>query len=58
MDWWDDVLQWEYGGMNDALYELYRRTGSTSHLHYAHLFDKPCFLGPLALADPPSATTP
>ena len=38
--------------MNDALYELHRRTKNASHLKFAKLFDKPCFLGPLAMATP------
>ncbi|GAB4836420.1 hypothetical protein Ancab_001332 [Ancistrocladus abbreviatus] len=39
----------ETGGMNDVLYRLYRITGNMKHLWLAELFDKPCFLGPLAL---------
>ena len=38
--------------MNDALYELHRRTKNATHLKFAKLFDKPCFLGPLAMATP------
>lgn len=34
------VLGIEYGGMNDALYELYRCTGKEEHLIAAHLFDE------------------
>eukprot|EP01051_Picozoa_sp_SAG22_P018406 SAG22_NODE_3089_length_1950_cov_1.398703_3_plen_337_part_01 len=56
--WWDDILQWEFGGMNDVLYELFARTGNVTHLHYAQLFDKPCFLGPLALATPEPKRVP
>jgi len=33
------VLGSEYGGMNDALYELYKYTNSTNHLTVAHIFD-------------------
>ena len=33
------VLGSEYGGMNDALYELYKYTNSTNHLTVAHVFD-------------------
>ncbi len=33
------VLGQEYGGMNDALYELYKYTKSTNHLTVAHVFD-------------------
>ncbi|XP_059287994.1 uncharacterized protein LOC132041185 [Lycium ferocissimum] len=42
-------LNEETGGMNDVLYRLYTVTGDSKHLMLAHLFDKPCFLGPLAL---------
>lgn len=42
-------LNEETGGMNDILYQLYLLSGSRKHLSLAHLFDKPCFLGPLAL---------
>ncbi|XP_002968213.2 uncharacterized protein LOC9631388 [Selaginella moellendorffii] len=43
------ALNEETGGMNDVLYDLYKITGDPQHLKLAHLFDKPCFLGPLAL---------
>jgi DUF1680 family protein len=33
------VLGQEYGGMNDALYELYKYTNSANHLTVAHIFD-------------------
>ena len=33
------VLGQEYGGMNDALYELYKYTKSANHLTAAHIFD-------------------
>ncbi|OIW05725.1 hypothetical protein TanjilG_23511 [Lupinus angustifolius] len=39
----------ETGGMNDVLYRLYSLTGDPKHLVLAHLFDKPCFLGLLAV---------
>ncbi|KAJ1421963.1 Six-hairpin glycosidase superfamily [Sesbania bispinosa] len=39
----------ETGGMNDVLYRLYSITGDSKHLLLAHLFDKPCFLGLLAV---------
>lgn len=42
-------LNEETGGMNDVLYRLYSVTGDQKHLMLAHLFDKPCFLGLLAL---------
>ncbi|CAN0902082.1 hypothetical protein LINGRAHAP2_LOCUS21779 [Linum grandiflorum] len=37
----------ETGGMNDILYKLY--SGNPKHLMLGHLFDKPCFLGLLAM---------
>ncbi|KAL3519224.1 hypothetical protein ACH5RR_021813 [Cinchona calisaya] len=42
-------LNEETGGMNDVLYRLYTITGDQKHLLLAHLFDKPCFLGELAV---------
>ncbi|HEX7506106.1 MAG TPA: beta-L-arabinofuranosidase domain-containing protein, partial [Polyangia bacterium] len=33
------VLGQEYGGLNDALYELYKYTNSANHLTVAHTFD-------------------
>ncbi|GAB4856068.1 hypothetical protein Ancab_024708 [Ancistrocladus abbreviatus] len=42
-------LNEEVGGMNDVLYRLYSVTGDQKHLLLAHLFDKPCFLGVLAV---------
>ncbi|CAI5988612.1 unnamed protein product [Closterium sp. NIES-65] len=42
-------LNEEFGGMNDLLYRLYAITRDPHHLELAHLFDKPCFLGPLAV---------
>ncbi|GAQ86714.1 hypothetical protein KFL_003070020 [Klebsormidium nitens] len=45
---WDSLNE-ESGGMNDVLYNLYHVTGKESHLELAHLFDKPCFLGPLTM---------
>jgi DUF1680 family protein len=33
------VLGQEYGGMNDALYELYKLTNNANHLTAAHIFD-------------------
>jgi DUF1680 family protein len=33
------VLGSEYGGMNDALYELYKLTNNANHLTVAHVFD-------------------
>jgi DUF1680 family protein len=34
------VLGMEYGGMNDALYELYKLTNAPNHLTAAHVFDE------------------
>ncbi|XP_020109223.1 uncharacterized protein LOC109724716 [Ananas comosus] len=42
-------LNEETGGMNDVLYRLYTLTKDEKHLILAHLFDKPCFLGLLAV---------
>ncbi|KAJ3707913.1 hypothetical protein LUZ61_011618 [Rhynchospora tenuis] len=42
-------LNEETGGMNDVLYRLYTITKDEKHLILAHLFDKPCFLGLLAV---------
>ncbi|KAG6791033.1 hypothetical protein POTOM_000143 [Populus tomentosa] len=42
-------LNEETGGMNDVLYRLFSITGDPKHLVLAHLFDKPCFLGLLAV---------
>ncbi|KAK9032498.1 hypothetical protein V6N11_056758 [Hibiscus sabdariffa] len=42
-------LNEEAGGMNDVLYRLFTITGDPKHLLLAHLFDKPCFLGLLAV---------
>ncbi|KAF5735763.1 hypothetical protein HS088_TW15G01279 [Tripterygium wilfordii] len=42
-------LNEETGGMNDVLYRLFSITGDPKHLLLAHLFDKPCFLGVLAV---------
>ncbi|XP_052199692.1 uncharacterized protein LOC127806435 isoform X1 [Diospyros lotus] len=42
-------LNEETGGMNDVLYRLFAITGDPKHLLLAHLFDKPCFLGLLAV---------
>lgn len=36
----DRVLNIEYGGMNDCLYELYKLTGDPEHAKAAHMFDE------------------
>ncbi|KAJ0020169.1 hypothetical protein Pint_31153 [Pistacia integerrima] len=45
------TLNEESGGMNDVLYRLYNITRDKKHFILARLFDKPCFLGPLAMQD-------
>ncbi|KAL6604525.1 hypothetical protein ACP70R_042952 [Stipagrostis hirtigluma subsp. patula] len=45
---WESLNE-ETGGMNDVLYQLYTITKDQKHLTLAHLFDKPCFLGLLAV---------
>uniref|UniRef100_A0A1J3DED7 Alpha-L-arabinofuranosidase B arabinose-binding domain-containing protein n=1 Tax=Noccaea caerulescens TaxID=107243 RepID=A0A1J3DED7_NOCCA len=42
-------LNEETGGMNDVLYQIFSITGDSKYLLLAHLFDKPCFLGVLAI---------
>ena len=41
------VLNIEYGGMNDALYDLYKFTKSEKHLSAAHSFDELALFEPL-----------
>ena len=41
------VLNIEYGGMNDALYDLYKYTKSENHLSAAHSFDEITLFEPL-----------
>lgn len=41
------VLNVEYGGMNDCLYELYKYTKSENHLSAAHSFDEMTLFEPL-----------
>ncbi len=41
------VLNVEYGGMNDCLYELYSHTGKETHLSAAHSFDEMSLFEPL-----------
>ncbi len=36
----DRVLNIEYGGMNDCMYELYKITGNPEHAKAAHMFDE------------------
>uniref|UniRef100_A0A453SKZ0 Alpha-L-arabinofuranosidase B arabinose-binding domain-containing protein n=1 Tax=Aegilops tauschii subsp. strangulata TaxID=200361 RepID=A0A453SKZ0_AEGTS len=44
-----EAMNEETGGLNDVMYQLYTLTKEQKHLTMAHLFDKPCFLGPLSL---------
>lgn len=49
---WDEemqrtVLNVEYGGMNDCLYQLYSHTKSENHLSAAHSFDEMTLFDPL-----------
>ncbi|KAL6874164.1 hypothetical protein ACP4OV_014246 [Aristida adscensionis] len=46
-----EAMNEETGGFNDVMYQLYTITKDQKHLTMAHLFDKPCFLGPLSLHD-------
>ena len=41
------VLDVEYGGMNDCLYNLYKHTKSEKHLQAAHSFDEMTLFDPL-----------
>ncbi|GAA1955080.1 beta-L-arabinofuranosidase domain-containing protein [Agromyces allii] len=43
-----DILATEYGGMNDALYELYRITGDPTHRRAAEYFDETSLFDRLA----------
>ncbi|XXG56552.1 hypothetical protein AAC387_Pa03g3935 [Persea americana] len=43
------IINTESGGMNDVFYRLYGITGDLKYLVLGHLFDKPCFIGLLAM---------
>lgn len=45
------VLNIEYGGMNDCLYELYKITGKEEHVLAAHKFDEEALFETVANAD-------
>ncbi|XP_022740984.1 LOW QUALITY PROTEIN: uncharacterized protein LOC111292729 [Durio zibethinus] len=45
------ILNEEHGGMNELLYRLYSITREPKHFLLGRLFDKPCFLGGLALQE-------
>jgi uncharacterized protein len=42
------VLEVEYGGMNDCLYELYKMTNNANHLAAAHKFDEDALFTPIS----------
>jgi len=44
----DRILTVEFGGMNDALYDLAAMTGKEEYRDLAHRFDHPAFFEPLA----------
>jgi len=45
---WNQILNVEYGGMNDGLYLLYEATRNKDYLELGHRFDKQEFLEPLS----------
>ncbi|KAG1655843.1 hypothetical protein FOA52_008285 [Chlamydomonas sp. UWO 241] len=45
--YWQRVLECEFGGMNDVMYRLYSVTRDAGHLRLARAFDKTAFLQPL-----------
>ncbi len=46
------VLNVEYGGMNDCLYELYKITGKEDHAKAAHMFDEDWLFEDVLTGDP------
>ncbi|XP_065196675.1 uncharacterized protein LOC135828155 [Sycon ciliatum] len=46
---WEQIINDEFGGMNEVLYNLYKETGEADLADFAHLFDKPVLMGPLAV---------
>ncbi|XP_059668882.1 uncharacterized protein LOC132313967 [Cornus florida] len=44
-----NILNMEYGGLNELFYQIFGITKNRKHLLMARLFDKPCFLAMLAL---------
>lgn len=46
---WEEIINVEFGGMNEVLYNLYEVTSDPDLLYMAHLFDKAVFMGPLAV---------
>jgi DUF1680 family protein len=50
---WQAMLDSEFGGMHEALTELYRRTKDPEHLRLARLFDHHSVFDPLARGEDP-----
>ena len=50
---WQAMLETEFGGMEDALTELYVTTGDPEHLRLARLFDHRSVFDPLARGEDP-----
>jgi DUF1680 family protein len=46
--WWEQCLRVEFGGMNEAMYNLYAITGNPDHKTMANYFYKAAFMDPLA----------
>lgn len=46
---WERIINVEFGGMNEVLYNMYEETQNPDLLYMAHLFDKAVFMGPLAV---------
>jgi uncharacterized protein len=42
------IMQYEFGGMNEVLYNLYAITSDERYMDVAHRFDQPQFMDPLA----------
>lgn len=47
MDHWHQILETEFGGMNDVMYQLYMETKDSGWARCAVLFDKPAWYNPL-----------
>ncbi|KAG2499174.1 hypothetical protein HYH03_002755 [Edaphochlamys debaryana] len=48
---WQDVLEFEFGGMNEILYRMYGLTKDPDHLAFARMFDKRIFLEEMEAAE-------
>ncbi|GAB4818253.1 hypothetical protein N2152v2_005299 [Parachlorella kessleri] len=44
---WEAVMENEFGGMNEVLYNLFMETGNRTYADCAHHFDKPSFYRPM-----------